>query len=375
MPANATFTTLIAGGGPAALEAALTLRDIAPDIRVGLLVPEREYLYRPVSVFDPFAGARVRRYAYAELAVLGIDVHHDRLMRVEADRRVVVTDHGAEHPYDALLVALGSQRRNALPRVLTFGGVDEIERMHGLVQDVEGGYARRLAFVAPAGVSWTLPIYELALLTAERAHDLSLDRLEITLATHEQRPLEVFGDGASALIEKLLAEAGVRFVTGDDFGTADRVVALPVPAGRRIAGLPADELGFLPVDAHGAVQGVDGVWAAGDCTDRPIKQGGLAAQEAAAAARAIAAAAAGTEPEAPDDLVLRAMLILRRHTLFLRRRLDGIDPGTSSPRALWWPPAKIAGERLTPFLDRIDREAGTLSLEHRAAATTATDPG
>jgi sulfide:quinone oxidoreductase len=100
------------------------------------------------------------------------------------------------------------------------------------------------------------------------------------------------------------------------------------------------------------------VFAAGDCADHAIKQGGLAAQQAGAAAAAIVAdASGGPEPYAWDP-VLRAMLIAPPSSYFLRRRLDGLDPGRASSRALWWPPAKIAGRELAGYLAGLDDEAG-----------------
>jgi hypothetical protein len=50
------------------------------------------------------------------------------------------------------------------------------------------------------------------------------------------------------------------------------------------------------------------------------------------------------------------MLVAGRQSWYLRRRLDGLDLGQASHRALWWPPTKIAGLRLAPFLDSIDAE-------------------
>ena len=52
-----------------------------------------------------------------------------------------------------------------------------------------------------------------------------------------------------------------------------------------------DRSGFLPTDEHGRVGGTVGVYAAGDATSFPIKQGGIAAQQADAVAECIAAGA------------------------------------------------------------------------------------
>ena len=84
-------------------------------------------------------------------------------------------------------------------------------------------------------------------------------------------------------------------------------------------GLPSDAEGFLVTDDHARVQGVPDVYAAGDVTAFPVKQGGIACQQADAAAADIAArAGAPVEPE-PFSPVLRGMLLTERWARFLRR--------------------------------------------------------
>ncbi len=164
---------LIAGAGPAGLEAALALRDLAGErVAITLLAPDDELAYRPVSVADPFALAVTRRYP---LDAIARDLHLervvDRLESVDPEAHTVRTAGGRELRYDALLVALGAGAEPALARATTFWGPDDAEAVHGIVQDVEGGYTRRVAFVVPPGITWSLPIYELALLTAARAYE------------------------------------------------------------------------------------------------------------------------------------------------------------------------------------------------------------
>ena len=68
------------------------------------------------------------------------------------------------------------------------------ETLRGLVQDIEEGYLRSVAFVSPGRMAWPLPLYELALLSAARAFDSGI-RLTVTLVTPERVPLErVMGD-------------------------------------------------------------------------------------------------------------------------------------------------------------------------------------
>jgi sulfide:quinone oxidoreductase len=147
---------------------------------------------------------------------------------------------------------------------------------------------------------------------------------------------------------------GRGYVIADPGGRridADRIVALPALVGRAIEGVPADGDGFIPVDAHGRVRGMSGVYAAGDGTNFPIKQGGLATQQADAVAEAIAAeAGAPVEPE-PFRPVLRGLLLTGGDDRFLRNAVaGGGGEGEVATHTLWWPPTKIAGRYISGYL-------------------------
>ena len=376
---------LVAGGGPAALEAALALRARASrTATVRLLAPEPTWRYRPLSVVEPFAAGQAREYPLERLAAIGISVIPDALAEVDAASRTIRTGSGDRLSYDALIVATGASSQRSTPHAITFAGSGDADAMHGLLQDMEGGWCERIAFVAPAGAAWTLPLYELALQTAERARDLCLHRVAVTVVTHEGRPLEVFGPRAADAVASLLRDAGVTVVTGPapsvpragrvETGageaaiTADRVVALAVPVSRPVSGLPADAGGFLPVDRAGRVPGAPGVYAAGDGTSNPIKQGGLATQQADAAVSALLADTGLAPAHAPRCPVLRGMLLAGTRTLYLRREGTPEHAGDASPNPLWWPPTKIAGRYLGPFLDEIDAEVPNTRFERRRAA-------
>jgi sulfide:quinone oxidoreductase len=91
------------------------------------------------------------------------------------------------------------------------------------------------------------------------------------------------------------------------------------------------------------------VFAAGDVTQFPVKQGGLAAQQADCAAASIAAlAGADIEPE-PFRPVLRGALLTEWAPRYLRASY-GEATGTVARSILWWPPAKVAGRHLAPYL-------------------------
>ena len=366
---------VIAGGGVAALEAVIALRDLAGErIDITMLAPEEDFVFKPLSVGEPFALGDAQRLPLKQFAHdLRVELVRDGLASVSPGSRVVCTIAGDELKYDKLVVATGAQREEPFDHATTFRGQEDSEKLHGLVQDLEGEYARRIAFVVPSGVTWTLPLYELALLTARRAHEMSLDGVELTFVTPEERPLAVFGPGPSEEVRELLEQAGIKVhssvhaevprkgtvvlhPSGEELA-CDRVVTLARMRGNAIRSLPHDDDGFLPIDAHGRVAGVEHVFAAGDGTNFPVKQGGIACQQADAVAEVIArAAGAALEPRSFRP-VLRGQLITGRESRFMRTDLSGREGDTaeSSPETLWWPPSKVAGRYLAPYLQQTEK--------------------
>lgn len=366
-------TVLIAGGGVAGLEAALALRELAGDrVTTTVLTPEETFEVKALSVREPFALPRAHRHSLADVARdVGFELRRGTLASVDPDRRVVVDTDGGEHSYDHLIVAVGARWDRAIPHAVTFTGPGD-DGVHGVLEDMEGGYAKRIAFVAPSASTWPLPLYELALLTAERAASVGLDDVQITVVTPEDAPLALFGHQASTAVAGLLRERGIEVLTsaivepssrvpalglgpGHDRVPVDRVVALPVMTGRSIPGLPADAAGFVPIDGHARVLRdggpVDRVYAAGDGTSFPIKQGGIAAQQADAAAEAIAAAVGADVTQHGFHPVLRGILLTDTGPRWLRANV-GADEHRSelAEHALWWPPTKVAGHHLGPYL-------------------------
>ena len=350
-PHPASLRVLVAGGGVAGMEAVLALRDLAgARVDITLLAPERSFAYRPMAVAVPFARGHVQRLELAEFA----RETSTRLVRGElaaVEPGIARTRAGAALAFDALLVAVGAWSEPAVAGATTWTPELDQDVMGGLLADIEEGYAKRVAFVVPDGAGWPLPAYELALMTAWDARDMGQDDVEVAVVTPESAPLEMFGAEASASLRLDLEEAGVTLLPAGADLSDRRAIALPRAAARPVTGLPADEHGFVPVDAHGRVAGLDDVWAAGDCTAFPIKQGGLAAQQADAAAASIAAyAGAGVVPS-PFSPVLRGVLLTGRGRRWIRRSLETAgDHGEAQRRALWWPPTKVAGAYLAPYL-------------------------
>lgn len=368
MRSRGAFTVVIAGGGVAAIEAALALRELGQErVSVEILGSDPRFWYRPVAVAEPFGLGEVRHFELPGLAgAAGATFTLATLASVDAREHVVHTSAAAALPYDALLIACGAVPKPAVPGALTFRGPADTERVRELLAEIEAGEVRRVAFAVPWGAAWVLPAYELTLMTAAWLAARDIRDVELALVTPEEEPLQLFGSAVSEAVRELLDERRVALHTRvypgearegelglvpDGSIAAERVVALPRLHGQRIDGVPQTIDGFVPVDPHGRIIGVDDVFAAGDITSYPVKQGGIAAQQAEAAAEAIAALAGVALAPRPFQPVLRGLLLTGRAPRYLRRNLmDPEDFSGASEAPLWWPPTKIVGRRLAPFL-------------------------
>jgi sulfide:quinone oxidoreductase len=356
---------LVAGGGVAALETLLALRGLAAEqVDVTLLAPESDFFYRPLSVAEPFGG-HAKRYPLWRVAQdTEATLVADGLAEVRPGRHEVVCTSGEVRGYDALVLATGARAVPAFSHALTFGGDDAKAAFGTLLADLTQGFAHRLAFVVPPETGWTLPLYELAMMTARELWTLGIENVRLWFVTHEKSPLAIFGEAGSRAMGELLAPEGIEFVgsTSADVREGavlldprgqrievDRIVCLPRFEGLALAGVPHDIAGFLEVDDHGRVLGVEDVFAAGDGTAYPIKQGGLATQQADAVAETIAHDAGVDLQPKPFRPVLRGRLLPSGSDRYLTRTAVSED-GDSSTSALWWPPAKVAGRYLAPYL-------------------------
>jgi sulfide:quinone oxidoreductase len=353
---------VIAGGGIAGLEALIALHDhLGPSAKIELIEANTDLVERQRSVAEPFGGRPAQRFDLVRIAAdHGAHLRPDRLASVDPELRRVRTVRGDTLDYDALLIAVGATPDMAIPGALTFSGPRDVGAFAGLLADLDAGRVQRVAFALPTSATWALPLYELALMTGEHVRARGLRDVGLTLVTPERGPLEAFGDRIASHISSLLAKRGIALRT-DTVALragpgglvvahgppvqAERIVSLPRLVGPWIGGLPHDGQGFLATDAHGAVLGVEAVWAAGDGTAFPLKQGGLAAQQAGAAASAIARSLGADVPAEPFRPVLRGMLLDPGAPRFLDSTRGDVP---TTP--LWWPPTKVVAPRLWDYL-------------------------
>jgi sulfide:quinone oxidoreductase len=393
---------LIAGGGVAALELLLALRVHAgPRVAVTLLSADHVLAPAAMTVAEPFGRGGAQTHDWRQItAELGARLVVDRLVAVETGTRTVFTHGGRRIPYDALALATGARRVEPLEGALTFGmrGDGPAARLSDLVADLVAGRSASIAFALAWPSSWSLPLYELALMTAHelREHGCSA---AVRIVTPEAHALELLGPAAREAVVPLLDALGIELIAGaqpralgaggllvdgEVVVEADRVVTLADIVARPVAGLPTDRAGFVPVDLHGGVLGERSVYAAGEVTSFPLRQGGIAAQQADVVAETIAARLTGAVAEpAAFAPVLRARLTTSGAPLYLQARPSG--QSLASYRAMWSPPEKVAGRYLAPYLatarpprigdapltERVPAEAGDGGRAERVPAAVA----
>lgn len=367
---------LIAGGGVASIEAALALRDLAEDrVAVDVFSPRREFVYRPYAVGEPYGTARVARYDLEKLCALcGAGFHLESIASVDPDVRLAVTHDGERFPYDYLLLAPGAKLLWPVPGALTFWGIADEADVGKVIGMLRSGELRSVAFTSPGVDSWTLPLYELALLAQAELEDAAVEGVRLTVVTPEDAPLQIFGRRVGEEVGALLEERGIDLIAGahpvrfeagsltivpGDRLEVDAAVCLPRLEGRRIRGVPHDQEGFIPIDDRCGVIGLERLYAAGDVTTFPVKQGGIATQQADVIAESIAAdLGVDLEPRSFDP-ILRAVLWTGRAPRYLQGWLGGGHGETSifstEPP---WPVAegKIVGRYISEFIAGIDRD-------------------
>jgi sulfide:quinone oxidoreductase len=358
---------LIAGAGVAGLEAVLALRaGLGDQVDITIVSPETKFVNSSMALNEPSKPQRRHGLALRDVASdLAARWHRGSLRSVDAERRTVVTADGLEFAYDKLILAVGARfaRPTRAKGVLTYHGRRDGPAYRLLLRQLREGRVTKLAFVKPSGATWPLPLYDLALTTATecRIHGRPV---ELSLITPEVEPLEMFGASAGAEIRALLRSAGIALYTsshgaasrpgrlhvspGDRRLEVDRIITLPRLLGPRLLGIPQGRDGFIDTDGHGRVPGLDDVYAAGDATTLPIKQGGLAAQQADAVVEAIAASLGAAIDPKPLQPILRGLLLTGDAARYLRADLDA--ESTVSEIALWWPPNRLCGRYLAPYL-------------------------
>ncbi|HEY8865495.1 MAG TPA: hypothetical protein VIM22_01075, partial [Solirubrobacteraceae bacterium] len=192
-PATGPLRVLIAGGGIAAAELLLGLRRAAEErVSIELLAPNRELVYRPLAVTEPFGFGHAQRFDLDRIAAEhGARRRAAVLADVDSEGHEAVTAAGHRISYDVLAVTIGARPREAVAGALTLGGEAAFSAYRTLLEQLAPG--QQLVFAVPAGATWALPLYELALMTSTWIAEHGLGEVALTIVTPEEAPLEVFG--------------------------------------------------------------------------------------------------------------------------------------------------------------------------------------
>jgi sulfide:quinone oxidoreductase len=371
---------VIAGGGIGGLEAMLALRDLAGDrVRMTLVSADPEFTYLPQLVEEPFTmRPALRRELEGATRELGAEFVLGHIDSVDPISRRLVLHDGRTIEYTDLIVSVGGKRVPAYETAQTLHGPQMGVHVDSLLRECAEDELRTLALIVPPGITWAVPLYEFALMARRRAEELGLD-IRMCVYTPGTAPLGVFGVQGSAAVAATLRARGIDVFTHSRVHEAEdgslvrapggeklnfsRVVALPAIEGPRLAGLPSDARGFIPTDSFGRVPGLEGVYAVGDGTTFPIKQGGISCEQADAAAEHIAMRHGAPFEAHPFRPILRGKLLTGGDSMFMRHQVGGGGgEGTASGDPLWEPPAKVGGRYLSHWLQN-EREGGPADLD------------
>ncbi len=371
---DAKLEVVIAGAGVAGLETAFALKALAGGrVAVKVISPQAEFIYRPQAVPEPFTETPSQRFPLSEvLAAAGAHLIPDSFAWLDAPNRIVHTRGGLEIRYGALVLALGARRRQSFRHAITIDEMRLPVQLSGLLDEVEAGAVSSVAAVIPSTAGWQLPMYAFALRLAVESRRRGLD-LELTVATPEDAPLEIFGAIASEEVARTLAAAGIQIITSVSCevpapgmvslrpGTmdlhVDRVLAQPRFFGPSTPGVPKRARnGFVAVDPFGRVRGLSGVYAAGDMTDFPVKLGAVAGEQADTAAAFIASSVGANVRVTALAPVIHGALLVGEEPLYMTADLIGAEAHRSevgsSPSTR---PVRLTAPHLAAYLDAPDR--------------------
>ena len=138
---------VIAGGGVAGVEAALALRDQAPDeADVVLVAPEPHLALRHLVVEEPFTHRPAERHELERLLdAIGARYVRGAVHRVDPEGHTLRLGSGTDLPYDILLVCVGGRVRPAYHKAETVWSPMGDLPVDRLLADAHGSFGHIVA--------------------------------------------------------------------------------------------------------------------------------------------------------------------------------------------------------------------------------------
>lgn len=291
MSAGSAREVVVVGGGPAGLASARAYRAAGGDGQVTLIAAEAHLPYRrPPLTKDYLRGELAADdlpiESSAWMAAQRIGVRHAAATSLDLERRVVGTADGAALPFDACVLATGSQPTRLpvpgadAPGVLVMRTIEDSDRLAARARHP----GARVVVIGSGFIG------------CEAAASLAMGGTQVTMISDEPVPQAArLGEEAGERIAGWLREAGVALELGHGVEAiepaSDRELSVVVQGGSRTsaetvliaAGVKprldlAREVG-LEIAPEGAIAvdaalrtGVEGVYAAGDiaCPEHPL---------------------------------------------------------------------------------------------------------
>ena len=201
---------VIAGGGVAAIEALLALRHV-----VGEQVSSRCSRRSGASSTAPRRSVS-RSASAARAPSTSLRSPATRAPSSAAGARGRGSGAGSsgsatagELSYDVLIVAVGAVPKPALPGAVTFAGPAQAVEVAAVLDRSSAARSRRLVFAVPGEATWSLPVYELAIMAAVDLRDRGVANATLGIVTPEPEPLRLFGAAAGAALRAMLDARGI----------------------------------------------------------------------------------------------------------------------------------------------------------------------
>jgi 3-phenylpropionate/trans-cinnamate dioxygenase ferredoxin reductase component len=215
---NQNDRIVIVGGGPAGLSVARAYREIGGRGRLILLTAEPYSPYRRPPLTKEYLRGEIVRdelpienpHWYEET---GVELQTTTLVvKLDRDRGVVETENGEEVPYDACVLATGSEPIRIPipgaedPEVLVMRTIENSERLQSRASEGSRAIVVGSGFIG-----------------CEAAASLSLRGVEVTLVSQEEGPQrERLGEDASRRLQGWLEGYGVDLLMGTDVESIER---------------------------------------------------------------------------------------------------------------------------------------------------------
>lgn len=355
---------LILGGGFGGVVAAESLaRQLSKEHQITLVSRSSKFLFYPELVRLAFGKCKPQdisfdlREAMLDRRVRFIEAE---VARIKLEKRRVVLAHGdveGELPYDYLVFALG--RRLATERITGF-----FEYSHNLLtpegalrfgEAIRQFHEGRAVIGQCPGARLPVPVYEAAFALARwREEHGEKDRVKITVVSPDSAELE-FGDAdVGRALRKALNEHNIEYlpdfpvskvtpgaVTTSNGHAINHSLLMLLPPFRGpgpVTGLGiSDDQGFIGVDWAMRVQGVERLYAVGDCVNfSGPKLGHMAVHQAEVAAANIALEIEGLKPVSPYNHEM--MMVIDEgggDTIYLHKGLWDSEPAIVRQGRFW----------------------------------------